>query len=48
MADQYDLKRLGLTEITAATGTINTTDKILVVDPTTLVPRLELVSNLPA
>jgi hypothetical protein len=48
MSDKYDLKTLGLNELAATTGTINTTDKIIVVDPTTFTPRLELISNLPA
>lgn len=47
MADEFDLKLKGLSELTAATGSISTDDKILVVDPDTNIPRLELVSNLP-
>lgn len=48
MSDKYDLKTLGLNELASTTGTINSTDYIIVVDPTSYTPRLELVSNLPA
>jgi len=48
MPDQFDLKQLGLGELAAATGTVGASDLIIVVDPTTKVPRLETKTNVKA
>ena len=46
MADEFDLKNLGLGEVNGqATGSVALTDLMIVVDPTTFEPRLETVTN---